>query len=221
MSKLKILLIALGAVGLWIASRATWLTVNTLDDKSGSATNELVGAVWAPEITALALVLLAGCVATLIMGSIGRRIVGVISAAAAIVASWSPMQLLSQGEDGVDRGRALDLLTSGSATQRANAPVTVADWAQVESLQVHTLGAIGALVASALALVGGVMLLVRPGSVKKQKSSAYENPEVRKQRIREDLENDPQSGRVLWDALDAGVDPTDNLPENLPTEEKK
>jgi len=53
------------------------------------------------------------------------------------------------------------------------------------------------------------LLVRRPGAVKKQKSSAYETPEVRRQRIAEDLEEDPQSGRVLWDALDAGVDPTD------------
>jgi len=27
--------------------------------------------------------------------------------------------------------------------------------------------------------------------------------------VREDLEEDPQSGRVLWDAISADIDPTD------------
>ena len=105
--------------------------------------------------------------------------------------------------------RALDLLTSGSASQRASDAVTVADWAQISAIEVHAMGPSLALLCCALALVVAVLLVRRPGTVKKQKSSAYETPEVRRQRIAEDLEEDPQSGRVLWDALDAGVDPTD------------
>ena len=30
--------------------------------------------------------------------------------------------------------------------------------------------------------------------------------------MRDDLSREPESGRVLWDALDAGVDPTDTDP---------
>ena len=193
-----LLLIALSAAGLWLAGRAAWLTVVTFDDKSGEAVNDLVGATWAPETTALALTLIAAVGATLILGGIGRRIVGALAAIVAVAASWSPMQLVTTG---ADPQRALDLLSSGAATQRANAPVTVSDRAQV--------GPIAAIIAAALGVLGGTLLLARPGGASRKRTGAYETPEVRRERVREDLRNEPQSGRVLWDALDAGVDPTD------------
>ena len=202
-------LIGVAAAGMWLCSRSAWLTVDTVDDKSGPATTDLVGAVWAPELTSIALAMVAALFATTILGSLGRRIVGGLAALLAIAASWTPMTLLASGEDGVDSQRALDLLTSGSASQRASDAVTVADWAQISAIEVHAMGPALALLCCALALVGAVLLVRRPGTVKKQKSSAYETPEVRRQRIAEDLDEDPQSGRVLWDALDAGVDPTD------------
>ena len=141
-----LLLIALSAAGLWLAGRAAWLTVVTFDDKSGEAVNDLVGATWAPETTALALTLIAAVGATLILGGIGRRIVGALAAIVAVAASWSPMQLVTTG---ADPQRALDLLSSGAATQRANAPVTVSDWAQVQELTVHVAGPIAAIIAAA------------------------------------------------------------------------
>lgn len=202
-----LLLIAASALGLWFAGRAAWLTVTTFDDKSGEAVNDLVGATWAPESTALALTLIAAVGATLILGGLGRRIVGALAAVVAVAASWSPMQLVTTG---ADPQRALDLLSSGAATQRANAPVTVSDWAQVQDLAVHPLGPVAAIIAAALGVVGGTLLLARPGGASRKRTGAYETPEVRRERVREDLRHDPQSGRVLWDALDAGVDPTDS-----------
>ncbi|HHU44105.1 MAG TPA: TIGR02234 family membrane protein, partial [Actinomycetales bacterium] len=154
-----LLLIALSAAGLWLAGRAAWLTVVTFDDKSGEAVNDLVGATWAPETTALALTLIAAVGATLILGGIGRRIVGALAAIVAVAASWSPMQLVTTG---ADPQRALDLLSSGAATQRANAPVTVSDWAQVQELTVHVAGPIAAIIAAALGVLGGTLLLARP-----------------------------------------------------------
>ena len=59
----------------------------------------------------------------------------------------------------------------------------------------------------------GIFSLVRPGGTgAKRRSGAYETPEVRRERVRDDLSREPESGRVLWDALDAGVDPTDPDP---------
>lgn len=202
-------LLAISAFGLWLAGRSSWLTVTTFDDKSGEAVNGLVGATWAPESTPLALTLVAAVGATLILGGVGRRIVGALAALVAAVAAWSPLQLLTTG---ADPGRALDLLSSGAATQRANAPVTVSDWAQVQDMQIHSMGPVLAVVFAALGVLGGALLLVRPGGGgggAKRRSGAYETPEVRRERVRDDLAREPQSGRVLWDALDAGVDPTD------------
>lgn len=208
---LALALILVSAIGLWLAGRAAWLTVTTFDDKSGEAVNDLVGATWAPESTALALALAAGVAATLILGGAGRRIIGALAAVIAAAASWSPLMLLTRG---ADPARALDLLTSGAATQRANAPVTVSDWAQVQDLQVHVPGPAAAIAVAALGVLGGALLLVRPGgAASRRRSGAYETPEVRRERVREDLDREPESGRVLWDALDAGVDPTD--PDDL------
>ena len=204
------LLMVVSALGLWLAGRSAWLTVTTFDDKSGEAVNDLVGATWAPETTALALALAAAVGATLILGGIGRRIVGALAAVIAATAAWSPLQLLTSG---ADPERALDLLSSGAATQRANAPVTVSDWAQVQDLAVHSTGPIISIVMAALGVLGGALLLVRPGGTgAKRRSGAYETPEVRRERVRDDLSREPESGRVLWDALDAGVDPTDPDP---------
>ena len=211
---IALLVMLLSAAGLWLAGRAAWLTVTTFDDKSGEAVNDLVGATWAPESTALALALAAGVAATLILGGIGRRIVGGLAAVIAAAAAWSPLQVLTTG---ADPQRALDLLSSGAATQRANAPVTVSDWAQVQDLQVHSLGPVAAVIAAALGVLGGVLLLARPGgTVAKRRSGAYETPEVRRERVRDDLDREPQSGRVLWDVLDAGVDPTATDPDTDP-----
>ncbi|MFC3849634.1 TIGR02234 family membrane protein [Corynebacterium hansenii] len=203
-------LILASAIGLWLAGRAAWLTVTTFDDKSGEAVNDLVGATWAPETTALALALAAAVAATLIMGGLGRRVVGGLAAVIAAAAAWSPLQLLTAG---ADPKRALDLLSSGAATQRANAPVTVSDWAQIQNLETHSLGPVVSVIVAALGVLGGVLLLVRPGgTVAKRRSGAYETPEVRRERVRDDLSREPASGRVMWDALDAGVDPTDTDP---------
>lgn len=199
-------LIAVSAVGQWLASRATWLTVHVSDDKAGESVIDMAGATWAPEITALVLVLLAAVAATLVLGNVGRRIVGAIAAVVAAAASWSPMLLVTSG---ADPQRALDILSSGQATQRSNDPVTVSGWATVADLGIHTTMPALALAAAAAGVLGGVLLAVRPGGSGRRRSGAYETPEVRRARVHEDLREEPTSGRVLWDALDAGVDPTD------------
>ena len=133
-----------------------------------------------------------------------------MAAVIAATAAWSPLQLITSG---ADPERALDLLSSGAATQRANAPVTVSDWAEVQDLAVHSTGPVISIVMAALGVLGGALLLVRPGGTgAKRRSGAYETPEVRRERVRDDLSREPESGRVLWDALDAGVDPTDPDP---------
>ncbi|WP_448852469.1 TIGR02234 family membrane protein [Corynebacterium sp. 335C] len=204
---LAMALVAVSAVGIWLASRGTWLTVRTADDKAGESVIDMVGATWAPETTALVLTMLAGVAATLILGSVGRRVVGVLAAIVAAGASWSPLQLLTSG---ADPQRALDLLTAGQASQRASDPVTVTDWATVADLQTHGLMPGLAIAAAALGVLGGVLLAVRPGGgAARRRAGAYETPEVRRSRVREDLKEEPTSGRVMWDALDAGVDPTD------------
>ena len=50
---------------------------------------------------------------------------------------------------------------------------------------------------------------MRPG-VDSAKLNKYETEAVRREKLGEDLEARPDSGRVMWDALDSGIDPTDD-----------
>ncbi|MBI9000802.1 TIGR02234 family membrane protein [Corynebacterium sp. CCM 9185] len=206
-SRSAALIVGAGAVSLWLSSRLVWVTVSAFDDKSGDAVRELPGAVWASEVTVIALVLLAGTLGAFALRGAVRRGIGALTALAAVGASWAPLSLLAGSPD---PERARMLLTSGAATQRANSPVTLSDWATVTGLDVHITGPVVAFVGCALALVGGVLLVLRPGAAAQQASSRYVTPGARQARLEEDLEQSPDSGRVLWDALDADIDPTDD-----------
>ena len=72
-------------------------------------------------------------------------------------------------------------------------------------------GPVLALVGAALALFGAVMVASNPGA-DKPRTSKYETPAVRQERLQDDLETSQDSGRVMWDALDADIDPTDSTP---------
>lgn len=205
-SRIATLLIGLGALVLWIGSRFTWLTVDTFDDKSGAATLGIPGATWSTEATAVVLLLLAACVAGFALRRTGRRIVGAVSALAAVGASWQPLVLLA-GQPDPERARTI--LTSGAASQRADAEVLISEWAEVTNLSVGGTGPVLALLGCAVALFGGVLLAVRPGVDSAQRNK-YERKQDREAKIAEDLEETPDSGRVMWDALDADIDPTDH-----------
>ncbi len=205
-SRIATLLIGLGALVLWIGSRFTWLTVDTFDDKSGAATLGIPGATWSTEATAVVLLLLAACVAGFALRRTGRRIVGAVAALAAVGASWQPLVLLA-GQPDPERARTL--LTSGAASQRADAEVLISEWAEVTNLSVGVTGPVLALLGCAIALFGGVLLAVRPGVDSAQRNK-YERKQDREAKIAEDLEETPDSGRVMWDALDADIDPTDH-----------
>ena len=199
------LLLMLGALLLWFASRMTWLTVEAFDDKAGASTIDLSGAAWSTEATAIALLLLVAAVAAFALRKVGRRVVGAISALAAVGASWTPLMLLTNG---ADPQRAHQLLTSGAASQQASNPVSISSWAEITNIAVSNAGPMVAMLGSAIALVGGVLLAMKPGS-DGAKLNKYERKAQREEKLAEDLRATPDSGRVLWDALDADIDPTD------------
>src|SRR5699024_11469204 len=74
------LLVILAAAGVWGFSRMTWLTAEVFDDKAGESTHELVGGVWDPAGTPLALAMMAALIATLAVPPVVRRIIGVLIA---------------------------------------------------------------------------------------------------------------------------------------------
>ena len=200
------LLIAVGAIVLWLSSRATWVVAASEDDKTGSAANDIIGSAWSLEIMALTLVLVAGAVAGMALRSIGRRVVGSICALAAAASAWTPVSLLTAG---ADVERAQKILQGASANKNAVDSAQISQWATVVSTEVHSWGPILALVGAAIALFGAVMLARNPGEDKVKASSKYETPAARQAKLEEDLETSSDSGRVMWDALDSDIDPTD------------
>lgn len=197
-SRIAALLLAVSAAVLWAASRMAWITVDTFDDKSGDATNAIIGGLWSTEQTAVAMLLLAGSIAGFALRRVGRRMVGVISALAGIGVSWAPLGLLA-GEP--DPQRAHQLL---STVEEAK----IAAWAEIANLDVTSAGPALAMFGAAVALFGGVLLAMKPGT-DSAKLNRYERKQDRAAKISRDLEAEPDSGRVMWDALDADIDPTD------------
>lgn len=205
--------IGAGALVVWISSRMNWVTIEAFDDKSGSVTQSIVGATWSTEIMALALALLAAFAAALVLKRMGRRIIGGISALIAVGASLSPLALLTQDPDAE---RARTLLTSGVASQKANSGTLLSDWAEIINITTHPLAAVVAMIGCALALVGGVVLAMRPGE-DTAKSNQYERKQARAEKIHTDLAQDPDSGRVMWDALDEDIDFTETTQKSKET----
>lgn len=197
-SRIAALLLAVSAAVLWAASRMAWITVDTFDDKSGDATNVIIGGLWSTEQTAVAMLLLAGSIAGFALRRVGRRVVGVISALAGIGVSWAPLGLLA-GEP--DPQRAHQLLSTGEEAK-------IAAWAEIANLDVNSAGPALAMFGAAVALFGGVLLAMKPGT-DSAKLNRYERKQDRAAKISRDLEAEPDSGRVMWDALDADIDPTD------------
>ena len=197
-SRIAALLLAVSAAVLWAASRMAWITVDTFDDKSGDATNAIIGGLWSTEQTAVAMLLLAGSIAGFALRRVGRRMVGVISALAGLGVSWAPLGLLA-GEP--DPQRAHQLLSTGEEAK-------IAAWAEIANLDVTSAGPALAMFGAAVALFGGVLLAMKPGT-DSAKLNRYERKQDRAAKISRDLEAEPDSGRVMWDALDADIDPTD------------
>lgn len=204
-SRIASLVLLVAAVLLWFGSRMNWLIVDVFDDKSGDRVIELSGSTWSTEATAIALLLAVAAIAGFALRKWGRRAVGIISALAGIGASWTPLTLLAGTPD---PQRAQQLLSSGAASQQAANPVTISSWAEITAMDVQIGGPALTMVGAAFALVGGVLLAMRPGT-DGPKLNKYERKAQREEKITEDLKTSPESGRVMWDAIDADIDPTD------------
>ncbi len=199
---------------LGIVARTPWLTVDFADELTGGGRVGVRGAAWSAETTAVALVLLVGAIGVLSLRRTGRRVVGGIVAVAALAVAASPAMLLASGADAT---RVHTILTAGSdsaQTGQAGAgthgSAGVSEWSEITNITVNALGPTFALLACVLACAGGVMVAASPGG-DAPKLNKYEKDAVRRDRIHEDLDAQPDSGRVMWDALDADIDPTDAM----------
>ncbi|WP_233434518.1 TIGR02234 family membrane protein, partial [Nocardia yamanashiensis] len=205
-----VVLLALAAVLLWGSSRMTWASLEITSDYGLPRTKDLDGGVWFGALTPLALVFLATIAAVFATHGWARRGIGVVVAVLAAVAAVPGYALLVGRGETADRAARLAELHGGD---HAGAVTT------------STLPAVLSLAGAVAAFLAG-LLLVRTSAGAPKMSGKYDNPAKRKLSAAEQVaehhvrsqqaeSGSPQggeqqlSGRVLWDALDEGVDPTD------------
>lgn len=197
-----VILLALAAALMWGVSRLTWVTVSSADGLTEPRVDELKGAVWFGALTPLALVLLAAVAAVLATKGWLRRLVGVLVALIGAVTAVPAVALLTG---------------SGATAERAGALAELPGRATVTDVQTATVPAVLTVVA-ALCAFGAGLLLVRMTREPRGLTDRYEAPGTRRAAAAEAVaeqrsqEGSTLSERVLWDALDAGEDPTEDGP---------
>ncbi|WP_280430860.1 TIGR02234 family membrane protein [Nocardia brasiliensis] len=201
-----LVLLAFAAAALWGASRLTWVTVTSSDGLTEPRTDRLNGGVWFGALTPLALVLLASVAAVLATRGWLRRMLGVLIALVAAVAAVPAFALLT---------------SSGKIAERAATLAELPGRAQVGQATTAPLPAVLALLGAVAAFVAGALLTRMPQDTARL-SGKYDNPVFRRAAATEQVaqRRDAQAGtepnagqlseRVLWDALDAGTDPTED-----------
>lgn len=198
--------LVLAAALLWGSSRVTWVSATASDDLRGVRTTDLAGGSWAGATVPLALALLAAVAAVAAVRGWARRVVAGLVLLVAVGAAVPAVTLLVGGAQERQAATLLD------------PPVPAATVTTAVSVP----GPLLALLAAVVAVAGGVVLLrARPagGGL----SSRYATPAARRDAARATTrtaptlpEGDPAAAalteRVLWDALDAGEDPTAGPP---------
>ncbi|MDV6280023.1 TIGR02234 family membrane protein [Rhodococcus jostii] len=192
-SMISVLLLAVAALCLWGASRMTWVEVTSSDGLGEERTSALVGGTWAAALTPLALTLVAAIAASFAVKGWALRVLGVLVAVVAVGAAVPAVGLIVSGASD-DAGRLAEL--PGRA--------------EVQSVSVHVGPAVLALVGALAALAAAVELVRRP-RVRAGLSSKYDSPGARRDAAKKagaDSAEGSVTQRMLWDALDAGEDPT-------------
>lgn len=206
--RLGALLIGVGAVLLGAFSRGVWVTASYSDTLAGGGVAHIRGAEWSTETTAVALLLFVAAIGAFALRRTGRRLTSIVAALASLGAAVAPTQLLLRG---ADPERVHALLTAGldtAQTASTTQATVVSEWAETTSTSVTTLLPLLSLLGCLVSFAGAVVVVARPGT-DAPKQNKYEKEVVRRERLADDLETNPDSGRVMWDALDADIDPTD------------
>ena len=193
----RTLLLALSAAALWGSSRMTWVHLTSSDGKTLERTRDLDGSTWAAAMTPLALALLAAIAASFAVRGWALRVVGLLVALVAVAVAVPAVQLLVSG---ASADRAVDLAELSGHPEDLSTTFSV-------------LPALLALV-GAVAALGAAVLLMRKPPVRGGLSSKYDNPAARREAAAKlgqgdkPASDEPVTQRMLWDALDAGEDPT-------------
>lgn len=206
MIRLAQLLLVIAALGLWVASRLPWVTVESFDGLGQPKSITLSGATWSTALLPLSLLLLAAAVAILAVRGWQLRLLALL---VAVVAAATGYLAISQWVVPDIAVRGADL-----------AEVSVASL--VGSARYYW-GAALTLVSAVITLLAAV-LLMRHAAAGKGATTKYVAPAARRAAARAITDQKPQadqkqqdapgaddnsvSERMLWDALDAGQDPT-------------
>lgn len=189
------ILLVVAAVLLWSASRMAWVEYTTVDGLKPPVEATLDGGQWAPASTPLALLLMAGIAAMFAVRGWWVRVVGLLLGLAGVAA-------LVQGVTGLfgdpDRAQILSL-----AELAAGAEVTAAEM---------TTGPVLLTILAGLAAIAAAVPLITGRVARQGLSSSYETPAARKAAAAESVAKSAGEGleqRQMWDALDAGADPTE------------
>lgn len=207
---LTTLLLALAAVALWGSSRMTWVHVVSNDGKTLERTTDLDGGTWAAAMTPLALALLAAIAASFAVRGWAVRVVGLLVGLVGIAVAVP----------------AVELLVSGAQADRAAELAELSSHLEEVSADVSALPALLALVGAIAALAAAVLLMRKP-KARAGLSSKYDNPAARREaaaklgQSTKEAPNEPVTQRMLWDALDAGEDPTVDADDEEPGKDSR
>ena len=209
-----VLLLVLGALGLWVSSRFTWVSVEAFNDQSGPALRDLAGADWQPGLVALALGAVAAVLGVVLTREFAARAVGAV----VVILGVGAGALAIGGFTEPDTDRVHSVVTqaddSSSTTEGAASGAASSDtdgalpaWSQIVEVEQHPVGPAIALVGSLLVLVAGAMLVVSPPP-RTRVDSKYETPGARREQAA-GASADADDPRTLWESIEAGEDPTD------------
>lgn len=186
-------LLVIAAAGLWAASRLPWASVESFDGLGQPRTVTVDGAAWSTALIPLAVLLLAAALAALSLRGWALRAVAVLVAAVTAALGYLGASLMTMRDVG-PRAAAL-----------AEVPVM-----HLVGSDRHLTGAAVTLAAAGCALLGAILLL-RAGRTHTRPPEKYSvTASERGAAVGSDQASERGiSERGMWDALDAGRDPTD------------
>lgn len=185
-----VLIALLGGIIAWVAAGRVWAT-GTAGEAPSTLAVSATGNDLSAAVTALALTALAGGLALLATQRLARRLVGVL-----LVAVGVGVAVNAFGARGA--GHAAHILGEKAAAKgfaSGSVPAHTASW--------WLLAAVGGV----LIVLAGVAAIAR-GAAWPGMSSRYENTAPQTADVV------PETPKDLWDALDRGEDPTEDLAED-------
>ena len=190
MIRIAQLLLVLAAVGLWVASRLTWVVLRSFDGLGQPRITTLSGGSWSTALVPFAVLLLAAAVAALAVRGWPLRLLAVLVAVVSAAACFLAVTLWTIPDVAPRAAYLADLPVAslvGSARQYWGAAVTLA-----------------AAVTTLLAAV----LLMRVAVAGLSREAKYASPSQRRAAAVPGDSSATMSERKMWDELDEGNDPT-------------